>query len=414
MHLGPGERSPGDARLRRAQAASWNTPAGLAVVRHLLGAKLAGHAGIARSVLGRPELASAIDDLATVLDQAATVDDARQIEAVAAAGYFAGWRDHPATGVRFATKDHRRVPAHWSTFDTRGSTLGSGNVNRKAERPLNALLNYLYALAGIECVVACRTVGLDSGLGVLHADAAGRDSMALDLLEAVRPTVERWALDLVARRHFVRADFAEADDGHVRVLAPLSHELAATMGTWAKAIGPHAEKVAHLLTGAIAGVTTRRTPLTGANLAAAQERVRERKTALAAELASRSSRNTRKASRPATCMDCGGPLARGVHRRCPTCWDHQTGQDSATRRARGEAITAALAERTSWKAEHPEASGDADWYRAVVLPGLAPVKLAAIMDATGVAKSTASGIRSGRRLPALRHWPILAKLAGDR
>lgn len=412
VHLGPGERSPGDARLRRAQAASWDTPAGLVVVRHLLGAKLAGHASIAAGVLDRPELAAAIDDMATAAGGTTTVDEARGIEAVAAAAYFAGWRDHPATTVRFATKDRRRVPAHWSTFDTRGSTLGSGNANRKAERPLNAILNYLYALAEVECVVACRAVGLDSGLGVLHADATGRDSMALDLLEVVRPAVERWALGLVARRHFVKADFSEADNGHVRVLAPLTHELAATMGTWGKTVGRHAEKVAHLLTAEVAGVTARRTPLTGANLAAAQDRVRERKTALAVDLASRSSRNAQEGPRSATCVDCGGPLARGVHRRCSGCWDGQAGQDETTRQQRGKAIAEALAERTAWKAAHPEVTGDADWYRQVVLPGLATVKLATIIEAIGVAKSTASAIRSGRRLPALRHWTVLAELTG--
>jgi hypothetical protein len=43
---------------------------------------------------------------------------------------------------------------------------------------------------------------------------------------------------------------------------------------------------------------------------------------------------------------------------------------------------------------------------------LAGVKLREIMDACGVAKSSASEIRSGRHLPALRHWPALAELAG--
>jgi hypothetical protein len=43
---------------------------------------------------------------------------------------------------------------------------------------------------------------------------------------------------------------------------------------------------------------------------------------------------------------------------------------------------------------------------------LAKVTLRQIMQVAGVAKSTASMIRSGRHVPALRHWPLLAELVG--
>ena len=49
--------------------------------------------------------------------------------------------------------------------------FASAASNRKAERPVNAMLNYLYALVEAEAILACRTVGLDAGLGIVHADA---------------------------------------------------------------------------------------------------------------------------------------------------------------------------------------------------------------------------------------------------
>ena len=68
----------------------------------------------------------------------------------------------------------------------------------------------------------------------MHLDARDRDSMALDLMEPVRPAVEAWTLELLGRRTFKRSDFTETADGHVRILAPLTHELADTMSHWRK------------------------------------------------------------------------------------------------------------------------------------------------------------------------------------
>ena len=83
-------------------------------------------------------------------------------------------------------------------------------------------------------------------VGCAPLDAAGRDSLALDLLEPVRPTVDRFVLELVAERSFAKRDFAERPDGAVRVMPPLAHELMAMMPTWRRAPAPHAERVAHI------------------------------------------------------------------------------------------------------------------------------------------------------------------------
>ena len=425
-----GASPPGrdDARIRRAQALAMGSPAGLAVVRYLLTAKLQGQAAVLRDVFGADETATTIADLADGIGVAENADECRQLEAVAAAAYFATWADHTATMVGFVAKDRSRVPPHWRVFDSRRSAItGASNTNRQAERPINALLNYCYRLAEIEARFACVRLGLDPGLGVLHADAAGRDSLALDVLEPVRPIVDRFVLDLIAERMFHKRDFIERSDGHVRVAAPLSHELAATMPTWRRAIAPHAEKVAHLFADQVAGKLTMTTPLTGAKGKAASATVRRRKAAAAvvqAQAVNDAHRLAQPIRRPttpspsraatlfATCVDCGGPLTRSRYVRCPDCWDRQPGQSRETRRRRGRSIAMARSELERWKAEHPHANADpAEFER--IRPGLASVQLSTIAAACGVSKATASAWRAGRYVPPLRHWGMLAAITEE-
>src|SRR5690349_360914 len=88
-----------------------------------------------------------------------------------------------------------------------------GRTPRVATTPINALLNDLYALAEIGCRIALITVGLDPGLGIVHVDVKARDSLALDLLEVLRPHVVRYVLDRLVRRHFTAAHFIETATG---------------------------------------------------------------------------------------------------------------------------------------------------------------------------------------------------------
>jgi hypothetical protein len=142
---------------------------------------------------------------------------------------------------------------------------------------VNALLNYVFALLEAEAILACQAVGLDPGLGIVHNDAKGRQSMALDILEPVRPEAEAFVLDLLEGRTFRKVEFSETEDGHVRLRAPLTHELAETMPHWARSLAPVAEKVANMLGQAMEGKYTPVTPLTSAKLRSAQAIVKTRK-----------------------------------------------------------------------------------------------------------------------------------------
>lgn len=89
----------------------------------------------------------------------------------------------------------------------------TGRNRRPPRDGLNCLLSFLYALVRHDCVSALTAVGLDPFVGFLHADRAGRESLALDLMEEFRPWVERLALTLVNRGEIKPADFRAREGG---------------------------------------------------------------------------------------------------------------------------------------------------------------------------------------------------------
>jgi CRISPR-associated protein Cas1 len=92
-----------------------------------------------------------------------------------------------------------------------------GRNRRPPRDALNGLLSFLYALLRHDCVSALTAVGLDPFVGFLHVDRAGRESLALDLMEEFRPWVERIALTLVNRGELKPAHFILRDGGAVEL-----------------------------------------------------------------------------------------------------------------------------------------------------------------------------------------------------
>lgn len=80
------------------------------------------------------------------------------------------------------------------------------------------------------------------------------------------------------------------------------------------------------------------------------------------------------------------------------------------RAKRGGAISASKQASKRWQDEHPGKRGDPKVFRETILPGLATCRLSEIMEACGMPKSTASYVRSGKQIPAMRHWPALERL----
>lgn len=81
---------------------------------------------------------------------------------------------------------------------------------------VNALLSFAYALLANDCASALEGVGLDSYVGFMHCDRAGRASLALDLMEELRPCfADRFVLTLINNRIVSPKDFLKSESGAV-------------------------------------------------------------------------------------------------------------------------------------------------------------------------------------------------------
>ena len=111
-----------------------------------------------------------------------TTGKLRGLEGSAAACYFAGLRAVVPESLHFKSRN-RRPPRD----------------------PFNALLSLTYTLIHAELVIALYGAGFDPYVGFYHQLDFGRESLASDLLEPLRPTADRFALRLV-RQQILRAE----------------------------------------------------------------------------------------------------------------------------------------------------------------------------------------------------------------
>ncbi|MFN3854214.1 MAG: type I-C CRISPR-associated endonuclease Cas1c [Phreatobacter sp.] len=202
----------GNVLLRRAQfRASEDDARSVPIVRGIVAAKAANQRTVIRRALrdhgatmsepARQALDLAerrLGDVARRTLTASGVDLLRGIEGEAAQVYFG-------------------VFAHLLRSDDPAFAF-SGRSRRPPLDRVNALLSFFYALLGHDCRSALEAHGLDPQVGFLHADRPGRASLALDLMEELRPVLaDRLALSLVNRRQLAADDFVVEEGGAVRM-----------------------------------------------------------------------------------------------------------------------------------------------------------------------------------------------------
>jgi CRISPR-associated endonuclease Cas1 len=219
---------------RRAQALAHQTGLAFRISRELIDRKLAGQERVAQESLQNHPVATLIRQFRSELAEVESIDTIRVIEARAAKVYWKAWR---AVAIIFPDRELPRTPEHWRTFGSRVSPL-SGSP-RLAANPVNAILNYLYALLEAECRLAVAALGLDPGMGVLHMDTINRDSLACDLMEPTRPDVDAYVLNWILHQPLKRNWFFEERNGNCRLMADLASQLAETAST--RLVAPLAE-----------------------------------------------------------------------------------------------------------------------------------------------------------------------------
>lgn len=93
-----------------------------------------------------------------------------------------------------------------------------GRSRRPPMDNVNAMLSFAYSLLANDCASALESVGLDAYVGFLHRDRPGRTSLALDLMEELRPCMaDRFVLTLVNNRILSPDEFDQDENGAVRL-----------------------------------------------------------------------------------------------------------------------------------------------------------------------------------------------------
>ncbi|MDB5737496.1 MAG: cas1, partial [Sphingomonas bacterium] len=153
----------------------------------------------------------------------------RSFEGECAAAYFAAWQ---GLQIEWKSTTRRPIPDEWRRFTSR-SSLANGvkpkNVN--ASHPVNAMLNYAYAVKLAHLQIQAIADGYDPTIGILHQGRLGQPAFVFDLIEPERPKVDAVILGFVQSRSFSSADFIIRRDGVCR----LSPQLARMIATIASA-----------------------------------------------------------------------------------------------------------------------------------------------------------------------------------
>jgi CRISPR-associated protein Cas1 len=177
-------------QYRRYDDRPWRSVWSRRLVRHKLRRQL--HL-LRRATGERPDLRKPLVDAVGRLQQAldklgpgqnADIEHWRGIEGAAAAAYFRAYT-------------HLFAPA-----------LSFRGRNRRPPRdPVNAALSLGYTLLHFEAVNAAHAAGLDPLIGFYHELAFGRESLASDLIEPLRPRVDAWVWRQFSSRRLRVDDF---------------------------------------------------------------------------------------------------------------------------------------------------------------------------------------------------------------
>ena len=201
-----GENS-GNVLLRREQYRTADDPErSCFIARTMIFGKLSNSAASIQRTLrdhaprvsgcGLEEAAGQIRDLLPMVLEARDPDALRGLEGVGASAYF-GVFDH-------------------LLLNRKEDFFFHGRNRRPPLDRVNALLSFAYSLLAHDCASALESVGLDSYVGFLHRDRPGRESLALDLMEELRPCMaDRFVLTLVNNRMVRPEDFQVQDSGAV-------------------------------------------------------------------------------------------------------------------------------------------------------------------------------------------------------
>jgi CRISP-associated protein Cas1 len=218
-----------DSMLAKSQLAARTNGRGLQVAKQLLMEKIANSVSTLRHALPRSgAVDAAVDKLKNDLELVkrhppANLSRLMGVEGRVGYAYFNAWRVVP---IRWKGIDLHPVPEDWHRIERRGSKVATlAHPNRNATHPVNSMLNYAYAILENQVRMQVLAAGLDPAIGFLHGSYSGKQGLVYDLMEPLRPVVDRKLLEFVQRQTFAAGDFTLASTGVCRLNPQLARNV---------------------------------------------------------------------------------------------------------------------------------------------------------------------------------------------
>lgn len=136
------------------------------------------------------------------------------IEGAAAITYFESWQSLP---IKWEGLKRKPIPHDWHRVGARSSVMRQKIKNRNASHPINAILNYAYAVLESKIRGEIISAGYDPSIGFLHTKSRDNSALVFDLMEPMRPVIDRDVLAFVKSNTFMPNDFTIRSDGVCRL-----------------------------------------------------------------------------------------------------------------------------------------------------------------------------------------------------
>jgi CRISPR-associated protein Cas1 len=140
------------------------------------------------------------------------------LEANCAASYFRSWVGIP---IKWRGSNRRPIPDNSSPYQLTG--------NHNAAHPINAILNYAYAVLESQIRIKTISEGYDPTLGIMHDGRDRSSKFVFDLMEPERPKVDRKVVDFVKSNVFEPGDFVICSDGMCRLNPEMARSVVTTI-----------------------------------------------------------------------------------------------------------------------------------------------------------------------------------------
>ena len=226
VNVAGGSGYAANKQLIEAQLAAQHDGSWIEIVRQLVSEKIANSIEtLATALPTSPPTELAINKLqqdAVLMkkDPPSTVDGIRGVEGRVGFAYFSAWRSFP---LRWKGIKRRPIPDDWTRIGQRQS-YRSG-TNRRATHPVNAMLNYAYGVLENQVRMDIVAAGLDPTIGYLHSRQPGRPALVFDLMEPLRPVMDREILKFVRNETFSPGDFSIKRNGVCRLNPQLARRI---------------------------------------------------------------------------------------------------------------------------------------------------------------------------------------------